>query len=85
MGANIVVCTSIDIDDYEDIHFEGVAISRAGVLSFETKAYMQSSGVAFRHGYASLNFVLVLLGSNRGADIGLGTFSTVCAATTVPS
>ncbi len=37
MGANIVVCTSIDIDDYEDIHFEGVVIGRAGALGFETK------------------------------------------------
>ncbi len=81
--ANIVVCTSIDMTDNEDIHFEGgSAISRAGVVVFETTTCVQSSHTSF--GHPSINFMLVLPGSNRGAGIVLGTYSTVCVATTVP-
>ncbi len=85
IGANAVLCTSIDTIYFEGMQFkEGSAIRETDVLGLGIKTYVQSPQAAFGNKYASLNSVLVQLGSNASAGIVLGTFSAVYVVIAAP-
>ncbi len=84
MGSNVVVCARIDNTDYEDIHFEeGSAIRGVGVIVLGTKHMFRGHRMHLAVGSPLSILCLcyrVLIICNGTV---LGTFSTICAATTV--